>query len=94
MTGSRSAAGCATVADITGMATLTDTIERSGVAATRRTLHAAIAGALGVEVPRAGIRSCITTGRTALQIVGSTTRNFLPALLSPAAECLARINAL
>jgi hypothetical protein len=70
------------------MATLTDTIERTGVAATRRTLHAAIAGTLGVEVPRAGIRPRITTVGTALQVVGSTTCNFLTTLLSPAAECL------
>jgi hypothetical protein len=70
------------------MATLTDTIERTGVAATRRTLHAAIAGTLGVEVPRAGIRPCITAGGTAFQVVGSTTCNFLTALLSPAAERL------
>jgi hypothetical protein len=71
------------------MTTLSDTIERTGIATTRRTLHAAIAGALGVEIPRAGVRPCITAGGTAFQVVGSTTCNFLTTLFSPAAECLA-----
>ena len=88
MTCSGSTAGRTTVADITRMATLTDTIERTGVAATRRTLHAAITGALGVEVPRTSIRPRITAGRTAFQIIGAAACNFLPALLSTAAERL------
>ena len=76
------------------MTTLSDTIERTGVAATRRTLYAAITGALGVEVPRTSIRPRITAGGTAFQIIGAAACNFLTALLSPAAESLARINTL
>jgi hypothetical protein len=70
------------------MATLTDTIERTGVATTRRTLRTAIACAFTAEIHRSGIGPRITACGAAFQIVGTTTCDFLTALIGTAAERL------